>query len=155
MDKEIIINGVNVAGCEHFKYDEIKKPICKSGGCTRVYKSCLCAGNADCDYKQLQQLKAENERKQEMIDRQWKLLEQCGVSAGGELKRVSYLLENLRQENERLKENDCEKCYHLDMYIKYKSCLQEIKAIVCGNYEIIDPQGRKDIIKLITKAEEG
>ena len=37
-----------------------------------------------------------------MIDRQWKLLEQCGVSAGGELKRVSFLLENLRKENERL-----------------------------------------------------
>lgn len=37
---------------------------------------------------------------------------------------------------------------------QYKSCLQEIKAIVCGNYEIIDTQGRKDILKLITKAEE-
>lgn len=31
--------------------------------------------------------------------------------------------------------------------------LLEIKAIVCGNYEIIDPQRRKDILKLITKAE--
>ena len=36
---------------------------------------------------------------------------------------------------------------------KYKICLQEIKAIVCGNYEIIDPQGRKDILKLINKTE--
>lgn len=36
---------------------------------------------------------------------------------------------------------------------KLKNCLQDIKAIVCGNYEIIDPQGRKDILKLITKAE--
>lgn len=34
-----------------------------------------------------------------------------------------------------------------------KACLQEIKAIVCSNGEIIDTQGRKDIIKLITKAE--
>lgn len=36
---------------------------------------------------------------------------------------------------------------------RLKQTLQEIKAIVCGNYEIIDPQGRKDILKLITKAE--
>lgn len=36
---------------------------------------------------------------------------------------------------------------------KLRTCLQDIKAIVCGNYEIIDPQGRKDILKLITKAE--
>lgn len=36
---------------------------------------------------------------------------------------------------------------------KYHKTLQEIKAIVCGNYEIIDSQGRKDILKLITKAE--
>lgn len=36
---------------------------------------------------------------------------------------------------------------------KRQMTLQEIKAIVCGNYEIIDPQGRKDILKLITKAE--
>lgn len=36
---------------------------------------------------------------------------------------------------------------------KLRTCLQEIKAIVCGNYEIIDPQGRKDILKLIIKAE--
>lgn len=37
---------------------------------------------------------------------------------------------------------------------KYHAIIQEIKAIACGNYEIIDPQGRKDILKLITKAEE-
>lgn len=37
---------------------------------------------------------------------------------------------------------------------KQTICLNNIKAIVCGNYEIIDPQGRKDILKLITKAEE-
>lgn len=37
---------------------------------------------------------------------------------------------------------------------KANTILQGIKTIVCGNYEIIDPQGRKDILKLITKAEE-
>lgn len=41
--------------------------------------------------------------------------------------------------------------YSEDVVNKYLTTLQEIKAIVCGNYEIIDPQGRKDILKLITK----
>ena len=43
---------------------------------------------------------------------------------------------------------------YIDKLKKIQQTLQEIKAIVCGNYEIIDPQGRKDILKLITKAEE-
>ena len=38
-------------------------------------------------------------------------------------------------------------------YFKYKNILSEIKEIVCGNYEIIDSYGRKEIIKLLNKAE--
>ena len=45
-------------------------------------------------------------------------------------------LQRLKQENERL-----------------KAVLQEIKAIVSSNCEIIDAQGRKDILKNIVKAE--
>ena len=60
MTKEIIIDGVDVAGCRHFKDDGIKKPICRSGGCVAVYRSCLCEDNADCDYKQLKRLEQEN-----------------------------------------------------------------------------------------------
>ena len=66
-------------------------------------------------------------------------------------------VEQLKAENERLKDcvtdlqNGNDSLYNA--LCKYKSCLQEIKAIVCGNYEIIDPQGRKDILKLIIKAE--
>lgn len=76
----------------------------------------------------------------------------------------------LKAENERLKkENEILLCQlvinddedvtvqisesQFDKYNKYRQTLQEIKAIVCGNYEIIDPQGRKDILKLIAKAE--
>lgn len=71
--------------------------------------------------------------------------------------RQAEEISNLKAEIERL--NNClmESLTHeknaLDVSIKYKDTLQEIKAIVCGNYEIIDPQGRKDILKLITKAE--
>lgn len=46
----------------------------------------------------------------------------------------------LKAENERLKENDCEQCKHLDLYIKYKQTLQEIKEIIeeCKNENCID-----------------
>ena len=56
---------------------------------------------------------------------------------------MENFFENLLSNGELQKENE-----------RLKSCLQEIKKIVCGNYEIIDPQGRKDILKLISKAEE-
>lgn len=63
MSESIIIDGVNVAECEHLLYDHDKKrkPICKSGGSYRVYYSCLCVQNKDCHFKQLQRAKAENE----------------------------------------------------------------------------------------------
>ena len=116
MDKEIIIDGVNVAGCEYMLNNKIKgkqhcpakaMPYAKETSCI-CRKSIdtpynFCKHNPNCHYKQLKRLEQENAQKQEMIDRQWKLLEQCGVSAGGELKRVSYLLENLRKENAELK----------------------------------------------------
>ena len=71
----------------------------------------------------------------------------------------SLRIAQLVTENARLKENDCEQCKHLDLYIKYKQTLQEIKAIAS---KIIDsyirPYGDynqlKQIIDLITKAEE-
>lgn len=63
----------------------------------------------------------------------------------------------LKAENDRLKEEIKELAHYLacmtEQRNKANTCLQEIKAIVCGNYEIIDPQGRKDILKLINKTE--
>lgn len=47
-----------------------------------------------------------------------------------------------------------ETIYRSNLVNKLKHILQEIKAIVCSNYEIIDHQGRKDILKLINKTEE-
>lgn len=68
-----------------------------------------------------------------------------------------YITE-LQTKNERLKEEIKELAHYLACMTEQRNkaniCLQQIKAIVCGNYEIIDSQGRKDILKLITKAEE-
>lgn len=84
MTEEIIIDDVKVNECRHFKYDGIKKPICRSGGCVAVYHSCLCEDNKDCDYKQLKLLERENKDLYEeknclhkIIDR---LLENAGYS---------------------------------------------------------------------------
>lgn len=52
-DKQTIIDGVDVSGCVALKDDGIKKPLCRAGGITSVYKSCLCADNPNCYYKQL------------------------------------------------------------------------------------------------------
>lgn len=81
-----------------------------------------------------------------------------------------FLKENaeLKAKNERLKKEikNNKSAYQVELGTYNMECgnlleenkqlwqtLQEIKAIVCGNYEIIDPQGRKDILRLITKAE--
>lgn len=131
----------------------------------------LCKDNPNCYYKQNAELKAKNDRLKEEV-RTEKIY-------SSQVEELEESLNYLKQENERLKEEnyqlqkDCQICenfidfipckpirdmdYDLQKVINqrdnYYQALQEIKAIVCGNYEIIDPQGRKDILKLITKAE--
>ena len=83
--------------------------------------------------KYWEEIKAENERLKEKIK----------MYKSEDTRKHNIIMETLQHEKKAL-----------DVSIKYKHTLQEIKAIVCGNYEIIDPQGRKDILKLITKAEE-
>lgn len=128
--EEIIIDGVDISECE-FGNACSKKMKCI------ILQDDVCEINPYCEgyncyYKQLQRLQQENEE--------------------------------LKAENERLQKLTCFNCGEetlspsgAELYDKILVCkqtLQEIKAIVCGNYEIIDPQGRKDILKLITKAEE-
>lgn len=110
--------------------------------------------------KENAELKAQNAKQKETIEKQWKLLEQCGVSAGGELKRVSYLLEKLREENERLKnalviwENAAQKQTALKVVEvdKYRQTLQEIKEIIIQE-KVTNNKKIRAILDLITKAE--
>lgn len=67
-------------------------------------------------------------------------------------------LKRLEQENAELKKNDCEQCKHLDLYIKYKQTLQEIKEI--AERYLTDCQGfscdaMQDILNIITKVGLG
>ena len=118
------------------------------------------------------ELKQENTKQKKMINRQWKLLEQCGVSAGGELKRVSYLLENLRKENKELKEfcielekqkeiqhnqwfERCTENQNEDSKIidKYKSALEEIREM-CKRQDFNQGMRTFEMLKFINEVLE-
>ena len=69
MDKEIIIDGVNVAGCGYFCESDNECSICGMGTDGEDTFCRYCKDNSNCYYKQLQQLKAENERLKEELDK--------------------------------------------------------------------------------------
>lgn len=115
MTEEIIIDGVNVAGC-YWK--------CKDGDCAMYYADLSadnnelefgfnCEDNPDCYYKQLKRLEQENE----------------------ELKKEVKQIRTY----EELKLN------------KYHFALEEIREIVTGNYDVLEPQAKKDIEKIINE----
>ena len=144
MDKEIIIDDVNVAGCEFF-----------DSGCCRecdmrvpFYNDIDCDDrcNHDCYYKQLQKLKQENE---EMHERLRTIIYNA---TGGRLSYSTYTVEaveqafydqleieteqrtkELEEENEWLKEeiNIARENYGLEMEFQnmYRETLEEIKEI--------------------------
>ena len=159
-DKEqIIVNGVDVSGCRHLKNDGIKKPICRGGGCTAIYKSCLCVNNTDCDYKQLarktQELETicrafdieygydeetgaivgrcnkliekekELEEYKQSLDEKNKFLQDLGISASGEFKRIKFYIEDLKNKyNEKVEEYE-ELISEKDFYLQKIETLEE------------------------------
>lgn len=99
-DKEIIIDDVNVAGCE-FYCDEY---------CTlsndrneRLPFAEKCSGYSDCLYKQLQRKKQECEKLREANDEKNEFLKKLGISATGEFHRIKHYIDKLHQECEELK----------------------------------------------------
>lgn len=90
-----------------------------------------------------EELKAENDRLKEEVQ-----TEKIYSSQIEELEESIVGQKNAYKKLNSMYEENCEYTGKLE------HTLQEIKAIICGNYEIIDPQGRKDILKLINKAEE-
>lgn len=149
--KEIIIDGVNIAGCEH-SYMVSNKPYCGiDSEC--VYNNC--ENYPDCYYKQLKRKEQEN----------------------AELKRYKFLFEKAKEFKEKtdkwaekcLKENEdlkdtikrfvCQaECYKHKEADKYKQTLNAIKEIAekydaeVGDTIIVNPiQDLYDIYKKISE----
>ena len=120
---------IDVSKCKHYRYDGIKKPLCRSGGCTGVYKSCLCVENTDCDYRQLQQLKAENEELRNLH------INLVGVKEC-EIKEISKYKTALDEIEEIAKGTCRKKCGKnnacLDTHCGYGHILQLIKQVKEG-----------------------
>lgn len=121
MSNEVIIDGCNVAECEHFQLlynssDEVELYWCN--------KNVECKDICDCDFKQLQRLKEE-------------LTVQKAVAKGfsGGLAQTEKLLEKAKAENEELRlrvREIGEKMSFLNAdrvseIFKYKKALEEIR----------------------------
>lgn len=147
MNKEIIIAGVDVNGCEHLT--EIQG-CCLSTCDYLKYKgnitNKLCKYNPNCYYKQLARAEQENKRLLEIINA--KPLETVDIDSAFEIEKLKEQLKAKEQECEELK-----KCLlqvqnasislnkQLD---KLKQTLIEIKAIcnnndeLQGNFNVVD-----------------
>ena len=133
MSESIIIDGVNVAECEHFQLlynssDEVELYWCN--------KNVECKDICDCDYKQLQRLKAENEK----LKKQYNCYS-CDTCNG--------------KEDYRNIKRHCENA--IKSVHKYQQALEEIKSIAGNLYykSIKEPVRReKAIYSIIDKVNE-
>ncbi|MDE6138562.1 MAG: hypothetical protein K2F57_03740 [Candidatus Gastranaerophilales bacterium] len=105
IDKEVIIDGVNVAGCKRFTTEQPHLGItCLDS----LVLSPKCEDNPDCYFKQLQRLRAENEELKKKLER-YKLYQEVEefIEKYSEDKgkpTISYKLFRYKQALERVKE---------------------------------------------------
>lgn len=140
MSEEIIIDGVNVAGCEFLENDEF------DGLCLQLYDrydAQTGCKNKDCYYKQLQRLKKENEK----LKKEVKQIGSAFIKKGDYTRELEKQLEFSRTHKSVI---NVEK-------IKYKQTLQKIKTIAKENLIgcfADECDLAREILDLITKAEE-
>ena len=111
MTEEIIINGVNVAGCEHLYGGD----SCDNTKTLSIY----CCNNT-CMYKQLEKVKQEFEELRKTVESQKGL-----ITVGGK-QQYKYLqeIDRLQQENKKLLEA---RSHFMAENLKYFNALTEIK----------------------------
>ena len=115
MTEEIIIDGCNVKDC--------RRRIGKNSYC-RYYKRPCADNNYNCVWKQNLRLKQENEELGKIID-----------SKNGTIATLANIRDDLKQENEKLKEKVKELdamtgIFSARLASKYKQALEEIKNII-------------------------
>lgn len=156
--KEIIIDGVDVAGCRNYKHnaENIGWSKCLSKDEEHYhFNNPLCCEMKDCYYKQLKRAEIEIEKLK-------------GVdgsvhpdSAYYKIARLEQENAELKAENERLKsENetyDREQYYYYNLSEEYKQTLQEIKNFLeLPEFYLYGKETIHDrILQKITKAEVG
>ena len=121
-DKQIIIDGVDVSGCKHYKHNDENSgwSSCTSKDEEHIHAvNPLCCEKEDCLYKQLARKTQENEE----------LKKQLEASAEWRIKAES-LNEKLESRNTR-----------------YRKALEEIKGIAEENIRIADLEGLNGVYR--------
>ena len=153
MTEEIIIDGVNVAGCEHYTTME---------DCDGIHDLCeqlddYCSIKKNCYYKQLKRLEQERDFWQNkscefenFVDKQVKEIDEL-KQGNKELGRKAFLAEqNVRTTASTFCEKD-NKINELEQENKQiKSALERIKNIVTSPY----PGKPKDVLNIINEVLE-
>ena len=161
--KQIMINGVDVSGCENYRPKD---------RFTCYPYICNCHQKPDCHYKQLARKTQELETICKAFDIEYGYDEETGAIVG----RCNKLIEKEKQfeEYQQLKQ-ECEKLekklrelelenttlqnrnQQLDgSMTEVNRCLkalEEIEKIVSGNYEILDPLAKQQISSIVNKAK--
>lgn len=162
-DKEIIIDGVDVAGCKYLNKVVNEEPYCNIDE-EHLY---TCSSDENCYYKQLKRLEFENaEIKAENEKLKEKFIQVSEDLGNATVK--NFTLENKLDDTEsRLITLQKANTHNLVLLQRCKTCLQEIKVIAEDLLEKgLEPQsvehqlrlrGKRElasiIIDLITKAE--
>ena len=139
-DKEIIIDGVDVSGCDELWLNSEKNYDSKCIRFKDVYSQCsYCKDNPNCEYKQLQKEKFENLNNRQMVE-----------SAENLIYENSELIKNLKE-----KEKECDKykqaLNNIEEYFecKCKICRDKPELLDCSFCE------HKTILDIINKAKDG
>lgn len=149
MTEEIIIDGVNVAGCEYYFESTKTVDTCKWFGC-----KCNSVSTDECKYKQLQRLEQENKALKDNNN----YLQAIIDDGREENKRWKQENEKLKKANERLKtlyHNEgitdiCDSCSitsAMEAY-DYRKALEEIRILATKNVSI------ENFVKIQNKINE-
>lgn len=146
-DKEIIIDGVDISECPAMNtynvFGQEDKPCCY-----KYHK--YCNAIPICYFKQLKRKEKECEEYRKVNDEKNELLALCGITAGGERKRITYVIKELCGELQA-KEQECG---------NYKQALDEIENYIRDNSDfdesdrLTSSSGAYDILDIINKTKE-
>lgn len=185
MDKVILIDGVDVSECEHYRAEietkmpygeyEIQKDKCYYSSIEVIQK---CKGNKGCIYKQLQRVKAELKKYEDMAKKgleEFKDVGGCwGCGLQLQLNQDIEDIKKLKAENERLKEENKQlkklkfksdgiellQDANLNLHnanVKYRQALQEIREIagsIIGNANAIYTDFYNKLSDILDKINE-